>query len=268
MKNETRLISRLQAPWAIRPESLNAYLAMEDDDMPTGEPRKYEVAVQGGVAVVPLYGVMMKNPDFLDRIMGACDVEEFARAVQAASVDPSASAILIDCDSPGGEIRGVDEAAEAVSAASKIKPVIAYTGGSMASAAYWVCSQADLVYASRASLVGSIGVYAVARDYSKAYEAAGIKSFLIKSGDAKGQGVPGLPVSDDTLADMQGRVDAYAGMFKAAVNNRRKVADAHMQGQVFMADEAMGAGIIDAITNFNKALADAGTLAGVRLAAG
>jgi len=269
MKNETRLAARLCQPWAIYPPALNAFLAMEDDDMQERQmPERKPYEMQGGVAVVPLCGVMMGSPDVIDMMLGACSTPAFAAAVTAASTDPAAAAILIDCDSPGGEVRGCDEAAAAVLSASDIKPVVAYTGGIMASAAYWVCSQADLVYTSRAALTGSIGAYAVARDFSKGMEAAGIKTHVIKSGERKGDGVMGAPVSDEALAEIQERVDYLGAMFRGAVNKRRKIAAELMDGRAFNADAALAGGIVDAVCGFNKALADAGTLAQMRFAVG
>lgn len=269
MRNETRLAARLCEPWAIYPPALNAFLAMDDDDMPVrSAPERKPYEVQGGVAVVPLCGVMIGNPDMIDMLLGACSTPAFAAAIQAAATDATISAILIDADSPGGEIGGCDEAADAVLAASSIKPVVAYTGGIMASAAYWVCSQADLVYTSRAALTGSIGAYAVIRDFSKGMESEGIKTHVIKSGERKGDGVIGAPISDTALAEIQERVDYVGAMFRGAVNRRRKIAAELMDGRGFNADAALAGGIVDAVCGFNKALADAGTLAQMRLAVG
>jgi ClpP class serine protease len=135
----------------------------------------------------------------------------------------------------------------------------------MASACYWVASQTDAVYASRMARVGSVGVYGVFRDYSKAFESAGIKSFLVKSGESKGAFAQGLPVTPEMLDAAQVRVDQIGAIFRATVTAARpRIKDADMQGQDFMGDAALESGFVDAIAGFSTALADAGTLARMR----
>ncbi len=265
MKNEIRLQAKLGEPWAIRPQSLHAFLAMEDDRMPLREKDEHAPAMQGAVAVVPLVGVMMRNPDEVDYMLGACSTTAFCAAMNAAAMNAAASAILIDVDSPGGEALGCDEAADAVKQARAIKPVVTYSGGIMASGAYWVGCNADAVYGSAMARIGSVGCYALYRDYSKYFENSGIKSFLVKSGDNKGDFAQGLPITQDMIDGAQARVDKIGAMFRECVSAARpSIAAADMQGQDFMGDDALKAGFIDSVCGFNRALADAGTLARLR----
>lgn len=265
MKNEIRLQAKLSEPWAIRPQALHAFLAMEDDRMPAHDKEKPAPMMQGAVAIVPLVGVMMRTPDEIDCLMGACSTTAFCAAMNDAAMNAAASAILIDVDSPGGQARGCDEAAEAVRQARMIKPVLAYSGGLMASGAYWAGCNADAVYGSAMSRIGSIGAYGLYRDYSKMFENSGIKSFLLKSGDHKGDFAEGLPITQDMLDGAQAQIDIIGGMFRATVSAARpQISEANMQGQDFMGADALNAGFIDAVCGFNRALADAGTLARLR----
>ena len=86
-----------------------------------------------------------------------------------------------------GSIRFLEELANKIR--DLAKPTMAYTDSEMASAAYWIASAADKVVASPSSTVGSVGVYMVVADYSKAAEAQGIKMVVIKSGKFKGAGI-------------------------------------------------------------------------------
>ena len=85
------------------------------------------------------------------------------RLVEQAAEDPVVAAILLRVDSPGGTVAGVSDLAEAVYAARKVKPVSAYISDLGASAAYYIASQAQRLYADSDALVGSIGVYSVVR---------------------------------------------------------------------------------------------------------
>ncbi|MFX8577776.1 S49 family peptidase, partial [Acinetobacter baumannii] len=70
----------------------------------------------------------------------------------------SVRGILLDVDSPGGEVAGLAELAEFIAEAAKEKPIYAVANSLMASAAYWMSSGATRIYAAPNSAVGSIGV--------------------------------------------------------------------------------------------------------------
>ena len=261
--------------WSMRRPDFNGFLSrFMDGELYARIEGKIEApkekppyTLDGSVAVVPLHGVMMRNPDPIMRFFGATDTGKFAEAVALAVADPQAAAILLDVDSPGGSVSGTPEAAEAVRMARESKPVIAYTGGDMASAAYWVGCQADAVYASQSARVGSIGVYAVMTDMSKMADAAGIKVNVIRSGAYKGAGIPGAPITDDQMAQRQAIVDRLGAAFRAdVVAGRGQVDAANMEGQEFIGEDGIAAGLVDAVTGYNGALADAAQFAVIRRA--
>lgn len=266
MKNEIRISARLSEPWAIRHNELRAFLAMDDDGMSEVMPMKREIMeVVGGIAVVKLTGVMMNNPDEIDILCGACSTPEFADAVRSAANDPAIAAIVLDIDSPGGQTRGVDEAAAAVRAAAAVKPVVAYSGGLNCSAALWASCGATVSYCSRMAIVGSIGCFSVLGDVSEYYASAGIKMHLVKSGKFKGEGAHGTPVSEGLIGRVQKLVDQIGTMFKADVKaSRPGVQDDAMEGQEFLGADAVGAGLVDSVTSYERAVADAGALAAMR----
>ncbi len=79
--------------------------------------------------------------------------------IKELAADFSIKSIILDINSPGGAVTGTELAADAVYAANKRKPVVAYVDPLCASAAYWIGSQAGtIVAATRAADIGSIGV--------------------------------------------------------------------------------------------------------------
>jgi ClpP class serine protease len=87
--------------------------------------------------------------------------------------DESIGAIVIQIDSPGGNVAGTPEVARKIyEARGKGKAIIAQADSLMASAAYYIGAAADEIVATPSSEVGSIGVYAVHEDAS-GYERAG-----------------------------------------------------------------------------------------------
>jgi signal peptide peptidase SppA len=197
--------------------------------------------VEDGVGVVAITGPMLRNPDIFDRIIfGACNTGELINAVEEAASRPDVEAIFLDIDSPGGSVNGTPELAQAVADASKTKYVYAFSAGQMCSAAYWVASQADAIYATPSARIGSIGVILPVVDSSAAFEQAGLKIEVFAAGKFKSAGTPGTSLTDEQRDWLQSEVEETAGDFHAAVLARgRKIPDEAMEGQTFSARKAM-----------------------------
>ena len=210
--------------------------------------------ISEGVATIPIHGVIMKRVPAIFSFMGieATSTEKTSEAIKAALADPEVESIQLDIDSPGGTISGVKALADLIDAGKALKPINANVSDLAASAAYWIGSQADTLTADPGSLVGSIGVYRVLVDSSKAAEESGVKVHLISSGENKGTGTAGAPVTDEQLADEQRIVDQAAGMFNAAIARGRQMDLANVEklatGSTWFADEAKQLGLVDEIT--------------------
>ncbi len=196
-----RLIDIITSPWAIMPEKLvelrgiyETHLKGEKIDIKAVEarvgkpldnrPGGYEVV--DGVAVIPVDGVIAKRMNLFSQISGGVSTDLLARDFKAALVDPSVKAIVLAIDSPGGTVDGTVDIARLVYESRGIKPIVAYTDGLMASAAYWIGSATDKVYIGNdATLVGSIGVVATHTDMSKAQEMQGVKTTEVYAGKYK-----------------------------------------------------------------------------------
>ena len=233
-------------PWLIAPEALGAMVAATKSffdnapDLPE-RPNSPCLSVEDGVGVVAITGPMLRNPDIFDRIiLGACNTRELINAVAEAAARPDIEAIFLDIDSPGGSVNGTPELAQAVADASKTKYVYAFSAGQMCSAAYWVASQADAIYATPSARIGSIGVILPVVDSSAAFEQAGLKVEVFAAGKFKSAGTPGTSLTDDQRAWLQSEVEETAADFHAAVLARgRKIPDEAMEGQTFSARKAM-----------------------------
>jgi len=214
------------------------------------------LSVEDGVGVVAITGPMLRNPDLFDRIIfGACDTGELINAVAEAAARPDIEAIFLDIDSPGGSVNGTPELAQAVADASKTKYVYAFSAGQMCSAAYWVASQADAIYATPSARIGSIGVILPVVDSSAAFEQAGLKVEVFAAGKFKSAGTPGTSLTDDQRAWLQSEVEETAADFHAAVLARgRKIPDEAMEGQTFSARKAMRFNLAGMVTSRADAL--------------
>jgi signal peptide peptidase SppA len=211
----------------------------------------------GAVAVVPLYGVISPRMNLMSAMSGGTTAEGFVRSFRAALADPDVTGILIDVDSPGGNVQGITEAAAVVREARGRKPIVAIANHDAYSAAYWIASQADEVVVSPSGGVGSIGIIGGHQDISEAQAKAGVKTTLISAGKYKTEGNPYEPLGDEARAEMQRRADAFMAIFAGDVAKGRgttvaKVRNDFGQGRTVSAKDALAAGMVDRIDTFEN----------------
>lgn len=213
----------------------------------------------GGIAVLPIHGALMPRAgrSFFGSWPGMDTIRSQLR--QYAN-DPEVAAIVLDVDSPGGTVAGTAETGAAVREAAAKKPVVAVANTLMASAAYWIGSQASELVIAPGSDVGSIGAMMMHTDLSKAFDNFGVKLTMIRSAPYKNESAPFAPLSDEAKAHLQARVDdAGAEFIKAVAEGRRvsqtKVKDDFGQGRVYGAREAVARGMGDRIATLDDVIA-------------
>ena len=148
--------------WLILPGALQALAATartflsRSVRLPSAHQPQSLLSIEDGIGVVSVSGPLIRRPDLFARVvMGAVDTEDVAAALSEAGASPAVRAVFLDIDSPGGTVAGTPELAGAVASLNARKPVYAFTSGMMASAAYWIASQATAVYATPSAQVGS-----------------------------------------------------------------------------------------------------------------
>lgn len=270
-----RLVS--EYAWSILPSRLEAIIELlelraegrmftdEEIQSRIGAGPRRPAPTGGPVALLPLHGVIAPRMNMMTEISGGTSTQEFGRLFRAAVADPEITAIVLDVDSPGGHVFGVEELAQVIREQRGRKPVVAVANTMMASAAYWIASQADTIIASPSSLVGSIGVMAVHQDLSEAEAKDGVKTTLVTAGKYKADGNEHAPLSDSAREAMQQRVDTYYAAFVRDVAKGRGVAasavrDGYGEGRVLSAPDALRAGLVDGVGTLEQTL--------VRVAAG
>ncbi len=216
-----------------------------------------------GIAVIPLYGVLAPRMNLMMEISGGTSTSEFTRAVRQAAADPDVRAILLDVDSPGGNVLGIEEAAQALRAAAEKKTVEAVGTHQIASAAYYIGSAATRLSASPSTEVGSVGVYTLHVDRSEAFKKAGVKHEFIQAGQFKTDGNQYEPLSKQGRATLQEEVDAYYEQMVRSIALGRKVDEATVRdkfggGKVLIAERAVAAGMADRVATLDDVLAELG----------
>jgi signal peptide peptidase SppA len=210
------------------------------------------------IAVVQVYGPMAGRANLFDQMSGMASYEALAKQIQAAADDPTVKGIVLEVDSPGGEVNNLNLAEEAIAYAKTKKPVMAHATGVVASAAYWLAAQAERFTVNPVSHVGSIGVYSVHTSRAKARAASNLEDTVIASTPLKASGNPYEPLTPEAKAELQRSVDSLHGLFVQAVARGRKVplatAETWATGQTWMGQEAVDMGLADGIGTLQGAI--------------
>lgn len=264
MNDETLRRALAGRIWAIHEPSLRAMLAtlvinLETKPVNARPMRVMSGSQKGAVAVIPIQGVIEQRGGILSMYFGGASCDQITDQLRQAVNDPNVGAVVLDVDSPGGDVSGVDELAQEIYNARKQKPITAVSNCLCASAAYYLASQASELLVSPSSLTGSIGVYTTHEDWSRACDQAGLTVSLIHYGENKTEGNPYEPLSDPAREHMQQMVDTFGQSFEKAVGRGRgvKADDVHKkfgQGRVFDAKKAVSLGMADRVGTLDDAL--------------
>jgi signal peptide peptidase SppA len=209
-----------------------------------------------GIAVLPIYGTLVQRAGPMDAESGMTGYNSLAQQFAAAQADPKVRGIMLEMDSPGGEVAGVFDLAAQIRASAK--PVHAYANEAAYSSAYLLASAAQRLSMPATGRVGSVGVMAMHRDMSAADAKRGVKYTPIYAGAHKVEGSPHAPLSADAKARAQAEVDRIYQMFVGAVADHRGISFDAVQGTeagLLTPGEAMDLGMADGTGSFNEALA-------------
>lgn len=210
-----------------------------------------------GIAVIPIHGTLVRRTGGMDALSGLTSYETIGAALDAALADSRVLGILLDVDSPGGEASGVFDLADRIAAVRSEKPVWAAVSGEGFSAAYALASAASRVILTRTAGVGSIGVIALHVDQSVKDAADGYRYTAIYAGERKNDFSPHEPLSGDARNTIQTEVNRLHDLFVDTVARHRGLEPEAVRGtqaQLFFGDDAVKAGLADAVGSYTDAL--------------
>lgn len=217
--------------------------------------REYQMF--GPIALVPVVGELVHRGSYMNAASGLCSYSALQDTLGDALADGNIGGILLDVDSPGGEESGCLDFAEWLAAQRGRKPIWASINQNACSAAYAIACAADRVVIGLSGTAGSIGVISYHCDVSAALKGDGVVVTYLYAGQHKVDGAPALPLSDQARVAFQARIDACYTRFAGVVAANRKIkaeAVTAMEAGIFMGQDAVGAGLADAIGTRDAAL--------------
>ncbi len=210
-----------------------------------------------GIAVIPIYGTLVKRTLGLEAASGLTSYLDIAQQLEAALSNPQISGILLDIDSPGGEAAGVFELARRIRTAASIKPVWAQANDSAFSAAYALAAASERLYVTETGGVGSIGVIALHLDQSARDTTEGYRYTAVFAGAHKNDLSPHAPLSTDAHVSLQTEVDRLYALFVTQIAQMRRLGIDTVratEAALVFGEQALAAGLVDGVQSLERTL--------------
>ena len=207
-----------------------------------------QVTVRDKVAVMDITGPIFRYANIFTMISGATSVEDLGLNLQTALETQGVEQIVLNVNSPGGQVDGINEVADMIRAADAKKPVTAYVGGLGASAGYWLASAARKIVVNESAFLGSIGAVVAYEERS----ASGKRYEFVSSQSPRKRPDPATEAGREQYQQM---ADSAAQLFIDRVAKFRGVSSEDVinkfgGGATLMGNDAVRAGMADSLGSF------------------
>ena len=223
------------------------------------------------IAVVHVKGVIT-SAEYLD----AASVPRITAALKHAAARPDVVAVVLDMNTPGGEVTASDEIHHAVQQLRRTgKPVITCMRSIAASGGYYVAAGTDYIVANRLTLTGSIGVLISSVNYAELLDKIGVRADIYKSGEMKDllNGAVARTPEEENMQEefLQNMVDrTYMEFAEVVADGRGFPSAAHVRdatfgdGRVLSGEQAQTYNLVDKLGYFSDAVNHAMEIANVQ----
>ncbi len=201
--------------------------------------------------IIPIHGILTKKSEVFDDVLGMTSYEKISEEIEEALIDKEVETIILDIDSPGGEVNGLFDLSDFIYQARRKKRIVAIANDDAYSAAYAIASSAEKVLVTRTSGVGSIGVIASHIDQSGFDEKQGIKYTTVFAGSRKNDLNPHEPITSESLESLKSEVNRLYGMLVELIARNRNLsveAIKSTEAGLYFGEKAVEIGLADGIT--------------------
>ncbi|MCR4574400.1 MAG: signal peptide peptidase SppA [Lentisphaeria bacterium] len=220
------------------------------------------------IAIIDVKGVILRGRG----TTGVVSSGDLCKILKELKKNKDVVAIVLDMDSPGGEIVATDEIHQAMQdCRASGKKIVTCMHSLGASGGYYLAAGGDWIVANRMTMTGSIGVIMSSYNIQGLAEKVGIKPVVIKSGAMKDMLSPMRDLSESEREYLQKHIDESFGEFaKIVAAGRPAYADEQAvrkaefaDGRVVSGARAMELGLIDELGGMEDALKKARALGNV-----
>jgi len=217
--------------------------------------RPYQVV--DGVAILPVSGTLLHKFGYTKPRSGCTGYDGLIARMNDAVYDIEVTAILLDIDSPGGELAGCFDATDTIRKFRDIKPIYGVCHDTMCSAAMALGSACTERWITQTGRAGSVGVLIAHTDIADKLASEGVKITLIHSGKHKVDGNPYEHLSEEVLNNIKASLDQSRAKFAQIVADNIGMTSAAVldtEARVYTGDDAVNVGFANQIVNGNEAL--------------
>jgi protease-4 len=217
------------------------------------------------IAVIPIHGMILSG-----RGRGLASAADIVAALDQARRDDQVVAVLLDLNTPGGEVTASDEIHRAVLLCRRQKPVVGCMRSLAASGGYYVAAGCNWIVANQHTLTGSVGVIMHSLNYADFLAKWGLKVETIKSGAMKDMMSGSRPPTSAERQYMEALIkETFHGFAAVVAEGRPRFATTEdvlaadfADGRVLTGTDAKDAGLVDQIGYFDDAVDKAIALSG------
>ena len=190
--------------------------------------------------------------------------DHFASIIAKVRQDSTIKAVVLRVNSPGGSVVASSKIKTELDLLRESVPVIASYGNYAASGGYWISANSDVIFSDATTLTGSIGVFSMVPDVSKALkDKIHVNVARVNSNAHSDLYSMTKSLDDAERAYMQASVEEIYNKFTSLVAAGRDMTvpevDAIAQGRVWTGAEALAIGLVDQIGTLEDALNYAAT---------
>ena len=213
----------------------------------------YAILAIGPVAGLELGSGAVRYTDAGDyhllTIRGVLTHGTYRRIAAVAESITDGRPVVIDIDSPGGEVAGLATAVNAIRALSQRSETVAYTDGVMTSAAYVIGSAARRIVAGETAIIGSIAALAIVASIRGALEKNGVSVHVARSAPLKSYPSIFDALTPEAKAKVDAEIKVVGELVKSMVQTNRSGIDQKLieTGDVVMGIDAKNLGLADEI---------------------
>ncbi len=215
-------------------------------------------------------GVVVASGEILDgeQPPGTIGSDSAVRLLRQARHDDSIKAVVLRIDSPGGSMQASEVIRREINALREAgKPVIASMSSMAASGGYYIAMDTDEIWASPATLTGSIGVFAVFPTFERTLEKIGVDTDGVGTTPLAGSLSVERTMKEEPKEILQLYVEHAYNTFIGHVASAREKPldeiDSVAQGRVWAGNDAVRIGLIDKLGSYRDALDAAAERAGL-----
>ena len=208
----------------------------------------------------PHIGVIVAEGEILDgeQPPGTIGGESTARLIRQARIDKDVKALVLRVDSPGGSVLASEQIyRELVAFRGAGKPVVVSMSGYAASGGYYISAPADEIWASPATITGSIGIFAIIPTVDRTLGKVGVSVDGVGTTPLSGQLRLDRPLGEEARTLLQATVSrGYDEFLERVATGRKKTrddVDKIAQGRVWSGTDANRIGLVDHLGSFNEA---------------